>query len=135
RRAWLPPVSLHHAIAPRNNLANGQPVAWHVVVVSVYHSQFNAGNCVTGHGLPRKALLVLPSKLWVYRRKRKRRGCFRQAVARIALATEFFFNLTNESWRRRGAADNNPAQAAQIIFGALRTIHQRRRHDWNETTG
>src|SRR5258708_17481053 len=57
---WLVPVTLHNAIAPRDDFADGLPIARHVVVVSVNYANFDAGKRIPGHGLTHIALLAIP---------------------------------------------------------------------------
>ncbi len=57
---WLAPVTLHNAITPRDDFADGLPIARHVVIVSVHYANLHAGKRIPGHGLTHIALLAIP---------------------------------------------------------------------------
>ena len=131
----LPPVTLHHAVAARDDFADGLAIVRHVLIVGVHDAHFHAGNGESGHRLARVALLAFPLQPGFHPRNRKRRGCFGQAVTRKAFAAELFFHLANQGGRRCRAADGNAPQAAQIVIAALRAIHQSGGHDGNQAAG
>jgi len=108
--AWLPPVSFHHAVAPRLRFRRWSARRAHVSsFASTRATPRRNGNPVIA--CPTYRCSPCHPSSGFNRRNRKCRGSFCQAVPN-STPTEFFFNLTNEIWRRRGPTDHNPAKAA-----------------------
>src|ERR1044071_1250607 len=57
----LEPIALHNSVAASNDFSGGLTVVGYVLALSVYHSQFDAWNRVTGHRLSSVALAILPA--------------------------------------------------------------------------
>src|SRR6266849_2583143 len=56
----LAPVTLHDAIAPRDDFAHRLPIARHVVIVGIHYAYLHAGKRIAGHGLTHIALFTSP---------------------------------------------------------------------------
>src|SRR5262249_30259251 len=127
----LVPVALHHAVAARDDFADGDAVFGDIVVVRVYHAEFDVGDWEAGHGLADKFLFALPVDARLHKRDGEDRRGFGEAIAGEADAAHFFFYLANERRRGGSATEIDALKAAEVMLGALGTVHQRGGHGGN----
>src|SRR5258707_12388176 len=101
----LLPISGHHTVTARHNLANGFAIARNVLAFGINHPDLDTGDGVTGTSLVLIALRAFPLHTELHARGCEH-GCgFRETVAGVTKGAYLLFDFAHQGRRGRSSSD------------------------------